>query len=325
MKIGKLEWADLHKIITGNKSVRREDVRIRSAIGEDCSVMNFGDYECVMSTDPITGAENNIGKLAVHINCNDVASCGVEPAGLLVTILVPPHAELKDIENIMKEIDDETKKLNVEILGGHTEITDAVNRIVISCTVIGKTKKDMAVATSGATIGDDIIVTKKLCLEGTSIVVNDYYEKVKQILSEQEIEEARRYIEKLSVIKEGKISGEFGVNSMHDITEGGVLGALWEVAEGSSVGFKIYKEKLPVSYITKKICELFSIDPLRFISSGSMLITCSNGKKLVEKLKENGIEASIVGNITNKDRVIVEENEESIVSPPERDELFKIG
>lgn len=324
MEIGKLQWEDLHKIITENKSVKREDVRIRSAIGEDCSVMNFGEYECVMSTDPITGAEKNIGKLAVHINCNDVASCGVEPAGLLVTILIPPRSELKDVEEIMREIDEETKKLNVEILGGHTEVTDAVNRIVVSCTVIGKTKKDMAVATSGAQIGDDIIVTKKLCLEGTAIAVNDYYERVKEVLNEQEIEEARSYINELSVVKEGKISGEFGVNSMHDITEGGVLGGLWELAEGSKVGFKVYKEKMPISSVTQKICKLFSIDPLKFISSGSMLITCSNGKKLIEILKENGIDATIVGNITNKDRVIVEENKEYVAVASERDELFRI-
>ena len=126
----------------------------------------------------------------------------------------------------MKEIAEETKKLNVEILGGHTEVTRAVNKIVVSCTAIGKGKKDKAIATSGAKEGDDIIVTKLLCLEGTTIVVNDYINKVKDILTEDEIKEANDYINEISVVKEGIIAGEFGVNSMHDITEGGVLGAL---------------------------------------------------------------------------------------------------
>ena len=101
MKVGKLNWDDLKQIIDNNKSVVRDDVRIRSGIGEDCSVINFGEYECVVSTDPITGADKNIGKLAVNINCNDIASCGVEPVGILVTILVPPTATLEDIKNIM--------------------------------------------------------------------------------------------------------------------------------------------------------------------------------------------------------------------------------
>ncbi|QGU94227.1 AIR synthase [Clostridium bovifaecis] len=324
MKIGKLDWKDLSKIIRNNKGMSREDVRIRSSVGEDCSVINFGEFECVVSTDPITGAENNIGKLAVHINSNDIASCGVEPLGILVTILAPPKTELEDIEVIMREINEETKKLDMEVLGGHTEITDAVNRIVVSCTAIGKAKEGRAVATGGAQEGDDIIVTKQLCLEGTSILVNDYYDKVKDILSKEEIDEAKKYIHRISVVREGKIGGEFGVNSMHDITEGGLLGALWEVAEGSKVGFTIYNEKLPISDITRRLCKLFSIDPLRFISSGSMLITCKNGIELVKRLKGNGIDATVIGNITKQNKVLIENNEEKLVYPPESDELFKL-
>lgn len=322
MKVGKLNWDDLKSIIDNNRGVKREEVRIRSGIGEDCSVVSFGDYECVLSTDPITGAEVNGGKLAVHINCNDIASCGVEPIGILVTILAPENTTLDDIKKVMKEIGEETKKLNVEILGGHTEVTRAVNKMIISCTVIGKGKEGKAVATSGAKVGDDIIVTKSLCLEGTSIAVNDYIDKVNKILTKEEIKEAKSYINNISVVKEGTIAGKFGVNSMHDITEGGVLGALWEVAEASNLGFKVYEEKMPISDITKKICNEYSIDPLRFISSGSMLITTSNGEELVKVLKKEGIKASIIGKIIKGKQVLVSNGIEIEVEPPERDELF---
>jgi hydrogenase expression/formation protein HypE len=322
MKVGKLNWDDLKQIIDGNRSVKREDVKIRSGIGEDCSIINFGDYDCVISTDPITGSDNNIGKLAVHINCNDIASCGVEPIGILVTILAPANTTLDEINNIMKEIDEETKKLNVEILGGHTEITTAVNRIVVSCTAIGKGKAGKAVPTKGAKLGDDILVTKELALEGTSIVINDYYDKVKEFLTENEIVEGRAFVKQLSVVPEGIIAGDFGVNSMHDITEGGVLGALWEMAEASEVGFKVYKDKMPINNISKKICSKFDIDPLKFISSGSMLITTKNGKELTEKLKENGINASIIGYITKGNGIMESNGVKEAVAPPKRDELF---
>ena len=324
MKVGKLNWDDLNELIKENKSVNRQDVRIRSGVGEDCSVIEYGDYECVVSTDPITGADNDIGKLAVHINCNDIASCGVEPVGILVTILAPENTTLEELKLIMKQIDEETKKLNVEILGGHTEITRAVNKIVVSCTALGKGKKGTAVATAGAKIGDDIIVTKSLGMEGTSIVVNDYYEYVKDILFDYDIEEARGYVNNISVVKEGNIAGSFGVNSMHDITEGGVLGALWEMAEASNVGFKVYKDRMPISEVTEKICSKLELDPLRFISSGSMLITAKNGELLVKKLKQNGINASLIGNITRDKGILVENNIEQQVQPPERDELFTI-
>jgi hydrogenase expression/formation protein HypE len=324
MKVGKLNWDDLKEVINTNRSVDREDVRIKSGVGEDCSVIEFGDFECVVSTDPITGADSDIGKLAVHINCNDIASCGVEPVGILVTILAPEGTTLDEIKDVMKQIDEETKKLNVEILGGHTEVTRAVNKLIISCTAIGKGKKGSAVATAGAKVSDDILVTKALGMEGTAIVVNDYLDYVKDILSEKEIQEAKSYVNNISVVREGRIAGSFGVNSMHDITEGGVLGALWEMAEASGVGFRVYKDKMPVSKITEKVCSRLEIDVHRFISSGSMLITTKNGIELVKKLKEVGINASIIGNITKDKGVLVQDGIEYEVEPPERDELFTI-
>lgn len=324
MEVGKLNWDDLKYIIDKNKSVKRDDVRVRNGIGEDCAVIEYGDFECVVSTDPVTGADENIGKIAVHINCNDIASCGVEPVGILVTILAPPTSSLEDIKKIMNEIDGETKKLNVEILGGHTEITEAVNKIVVSCTAIGKGKKNSAISTSGAKVGDSIIITKKLCLEGTSILVNDFYDKCKKVLTEEEINIAKSYVESISVVKEGKIAGDHRANSMHDITEGGALGALWEMAKASNVGFKVYKEKMPISNITKKLCDEFGIDPLKFISSGSMVITAENGEELVKKMIESGIEATIIGCITKEKGILVDKQIEIEVAPPERDELFKI-
>ncbi len=324
MRVGKLNWDDLKYIIDNHKGFKREDVTLSNGIGEDCAVINFGEYDCVVSTDPVTGAENNIGKIAVHINCNDIASCGVEPVGILVTILAPPSATLEELHDVMKEIHEETTKLNVQIIGGHTEITEAVNKIIVSCTAIGKGGKEKAISTANANVEDDIIVTKNLCLEGTSILVNDYLEKCREVLTEDEIEEAKGYITNISVVNEGIIAGEFGVNSMHDITEGGVLGALWELSKASNVGFKVYYEKMPVTNITKKLCEKFQIDPLKFISSGSMLITCKNGDKLVSKLKECGIHSTVIGKITKTKGILELNGEENEIQPPEADELFKL-
>lgn len=323
MKAGKLDWDDLKKIIDDNRSVHREDVIVRSGIGEDCSVISFGDYECVLSTDPITGAEKNMGKLAVNINCNDIASSGVEPVGIMVTILAPVGCELEQIQDVMHEISTEAEKYNIEILGGHTEVTEAVNKLIVSCTVIGKCRAGKAISTKGARIGDDIIVTKFLGMEGTAILLNDYYQYIADIISVEEKHEAEAYGENLSVIEEGIIAGRFGVHSMHDITEGGVLGALWEVAESSGLGFTVYKEKMPISCVTRKICSKLKIDPLRLISSGSMMITTENGEKLIELLKKEGIQGTIIGKITDSRGIILSESGSEEVTPPDRDELFK--
>lgn len=325
MKAGKLNWDDLKELIDSSRGKMRDDVRIKSGVGEDCCVINFGNHECAVSTDPITGAVENSGRLAVHINCNDIASTGLEPIGILVTILAPENAEMDDIKRIMKEIDEEAKKLNIEVLGGHTEITKAVTKIVISCTAIGKGKVNTAVSTAGAKLGDDIIVTKELCMEGASIIAHDYEDKLSKILTADEINEAKSYIENISVVPEGIIAGKFGANSMHDITEGGVLGALWEVANASGKGFIAYHGKMPIAKVAEKICKSFDIDPMRLISSGSMLITAKDGGMLVDILNRNGIKATIIGKIIDFGGYLIDENGERLeVSPPERDELFEL-
>ncbi len=324
MKEGKLDFDDLRNIILNNKTIKRNEVKVRNDVGEDCSIIDFGDCEGIFSTDPITGANKNVGKLAVHVNCNDIASSGGEPIGILVTILAPTSSSIEEINTVMHEIDEEAAKVGVEIIGGHTEVTSAVNKMVISVTVIGKNKKGKSIKTAGAQLGDEIIVTKAMGLEGTYILINDYEERVKQILSKEEIDLGKSLIDRISVLEEGKIGGEFGVNSMHDITEGGLLGGLFEVAMASDKGFKIFKDKIPMFDITKKVCEEFQIDPLRLISSGSMLITTKNGEELIKKLNDKGIEGSIIGTICEKDGILVENNKEIKVKPPKRDELFNI-
>lgn len=322
MKTGKLNWDDLNRIVEKNRGIKRKEVRIRSAVGEDCSIIKFGDFECVLSTDPITGASSNMGRLAVNVNCNDIASSGAEPLGILVTILAPPASTLDDIRNLMEEINEECEKLNIEVLGGHTEVTEAVNKLIVSCTVIGKNSLGSSVATSGAEEGDDIIVTKSLCIEGVSIIVNDYYDMIKDILTEKELNDVTMNMNQISVVKEGIIAHKYGVHSMHDITEGGILGALWEVAKASNKGFEVYENIMPVPEAARKICNKFEIDPLRLISSGSMLITTKGGEDLVKIFEKEGIKASVIGKITKNKGIIIKGDKAQEVLPPERDELF---
>lgn len=324
MKSGKLNWEDLSRIINKN-TINRSEVKVSSSIGEDCAVLNFSNDDIIISTDPITGASENIGKLAVNINVNDIASSGGEPVGIMLTLLFPEGTTISEIETINDEIVEECKKFNIQVLGGHTEITSAVNQPIVSCTIIGKAKPGKVVVSKGAQIGDDILVTKYLAMEGTNILINDYKDKVKDILSENEIIEGQNLIEGISVLKEGTICSKYEVNSMHDITEGGLLGALWEVAEAAKVGFEINGETMPILNITNKVCEYFKIDPLRLISSGSMLITCKDGEKLVEILKENNIKSTVIGKIIEEENKIIKYNDTiKEVCKPGRDELFKI-
>jgi hydrogenase expression/formation protein HypE len=323
MKEGKIPSELLRKLVFDNIKLKHEDVILRPEIGEDCTAIAYGDFACVLSTDPITGAEKGAGALAVHISCNDVASSGVKPIALLMTIMAPPSATEEDIRCIMKDAGEAAAALGVEIAGGHTEITSAVNRVVISTTAIGKCLKDKLVKTSGAQIGDDVLMTKYAGLEGTAILAHDREEELLEVLAPEGLKKAKDLSQQISVVKEGIVAAEFGANSMHDATEGGILGAVWEVAESSGVGIEIYMEQISVLEETEKICRRYHIDPYRLISSGSMIITCKKGALLKDRLKEAGIPAQVIGKILPEGRVLIKHNQAYPLTPPDRDELFK--
>jgi hydrogenase maturation factor len=325
MVIGKVPNDILKKIILDKIKHKRQEVLIRPKIGEDCCAVDIGSHVCVLSTDPITGAVNQVGRLAVHVSCNDIASCGVEPIGLLVDILAPPEADEKDLDMVMSQICDTAASLNVDILGGHTEVTDAVNRFVIIGTAVGKALRDGLVTTSGAKAGDDIVMTKSAGIEGTAIIASDNEEKLLSVVDKEIIERAKTFINDISVVKEGIIAGQFGVNSMHDVTEGGVLGAVWEIAEASDVGAIVYKEKIPIEKETAEISRVLGIDPLKLISSGCMMITCKNGEKLVKILNDNNIKAAVIGSVTEElNKILIDGGGIEKITQPDADELYRI-
>lgn len=325
MEQGKLPMELLKKLVFENIKARNPHVILRSEIGEDCAAIKFGDYACVLTTDPITGADKGAGTLAVHISCNDIASCGVKPIGIMITLMVPIDGTKEDIDRVMKEAGCAAEELGVEIIGGHTEITAAVNKMVISATAIGKVEIDRIITTKGAMVGDDVVMTKWAGLEGTSIIASDLEKELTNVLDKKELEEAQSFIKYISVVPEGVLAGEYGVHSMHDVTEGGILGAAWEIAEISDVGIEIYLKNIPVKGVTKKICDYLGINPYGLISSGSMIMSCEDGHKLVQLLEEEGIQAAVIGKIIKKEKLIVNSDGTSLeLEPPKADELFKV-
>lgn len=325
MKIGKLPNKMLQEIIIGKIKSARKEVLLRPEVGEDCSAIDFARDICVLSSDPITGAKNNLGTLAVNVACNDLASCGAEPLGLMVTILAPPHAKKEDIENIMDQMCEAAGLINADILGGHTEVTDAVNRFVISTTCVGKVKKNELITSSSAKPGDSVVLTKFAGMEGTAIIAHDMHSELSTFLESQSIEEAKGYIERISVLKEGLLAAKEGASAMHDVTEGGVLGAVWEICEASGVGAEIYSEQIPVTQITMQICKHYHINPLKLISSGCMIIIIKDAARLIELLSKEGTEAAIIGKITEgKTRKLISKNKAIEINAPEADELYKV-
>lgn len=323
--IGKLTNEQLKNIILSGITPLRPDVVLRPGIGVDCGAIKAGNRVCVFSTDPITAASRDAGRLAVHVSLNDVAAAGAEPVGLLLTVMAPPGEDPQHLGELVRQAQEEAARLNVEILGGHTEFTDAVSRTVLCTTAIGIAPEDGRVFSSkGARPGDDLVLTKWAGMEGTAIIASDLPDFASKHLTQEEIAFAQSLARQISVVPEGRLAARLSVTAMHDVTEGGVLGAAWEMAEASHCGVEVNGDFIPLLAVTRKICVAGGLNPYRLISSGCMLMAAVSGKQVVKALMAKGIQAAVIGKFVSVGSMFVEKGGAKPLEPPESDELYKM-
>ncbi len=325
MKTGKVPENVLKRAVFGQIHTRRAEVILGAGVGEDCAAMKLEPGEIfVISADPITGTAKDIGTLAVRITVNDLASAGAEPVGILLTVLLPEETEEPELKVMMAQVEQACREANVQVMGGHTEVTAVVNQPVITVCGVGKVKEGQMVTTAGARPGMDILVTKWIGLEGTSILAKEREEQLLTRFSAAFVEEAKSFARYIPVLPEAAAAVRSGVGAMHDVTEGGIFGALWEMAEASGVGLWIDLRKIPVRQETVEICEFFGISPYQLISSGSMLMALPDGGRLARELEKQGIPATVIGKATaGNDRILWNEGEKRYLEPPRTDELYR--
>lgn len=326
MEIGKVPENILKRSVLRQIRHRRPEVLLGPGIGEDCSAVEVGEDELlVFSVDPITAADRGMGHFAVHITANDLASSGAEPVGIMLSILLPPKKREKYLRELMEEIEQTCHELHIEIMGGHTEVTEAVNQPIVTVTGVGRIKKGVLVATAGLKPGDELVMTKWAGLEGTAIIAAEKREKLLEKLPSEMVDTAESFIRYLSVVPEAQVAVGVGVSAMHDVTEGGIFGALWEMGAAADVGIRADLRKIPIRQETIEVCEFFGINPYCMMSSGSLLIGCANGNLLVDALERAGIPAVVIGRATDTcDRVIINGGEIRFLEPAGCDELYKV-
>ncbi len=322
MKQGKLTNTQLKEYVLNKIRPHNAETIVGAAVGEDCCAIDTGGI-CVVSTDPITAAGAQAGELAIHINANDIASAGGIPVAALVTILIPPSAEMEQVNAVIKQITDTAASLQIDITGGHTEVTDSVNRIVVSVTMIGKPAVAGKVfKTADMKAGNDLVMTKYAGLEGTAIIAEDFADELIDVLDATDRKSIAAIKGTLSVLPEGVAAAKIpGVTAMHDITEGGVVGAVCEMCEASGTGALVDLAKVPVLDVTKKICAHYGIDVYGLISSGSMLIAAEDGGLVAQTLEKQGITASVIGRVDGSGAA---KAKNGVLQPPRADELYKV-
>lgn len=327
LSIGKLDSDMLQKIVIDEIRHKRPEIKTGAGIGEDCAVVDFGKYECAVSTDPITADVEDIGRLAIHISCNDIASNGIEPMGITLAVMLPVGTTEKDVRTIMGQAARAAELCGVEIIGGHTEVTDAVTKPVIVSTAFGRGLSGDSQTAHDMKPGDMIMMTKTAGIEGTGIIGTERQSQLSDTFTQVEIKHAQALLDDVSVVPEGVIAGRIGTAGMHDVTEGGIFGAIWEMCHIAGLGAEVMVDDIPVDPVTVKICEHYGIDYLRLISSGCMLIMAPPEKSevIIRALSEKDIQITVIGTVKplSDGIMAIRGDKKFTIAPPGADELYK--
>jgi hydrogenase expression/formation protein HypE len=303
LSVGKLDPTLLKQVVFGCLGSPDPRVIVGPKIGEDAAVIDFKDKALVVHSDPITGAIENIGWLAVNVCANDIATRGVRPLWVLVVMLFPQNVSSAQLKQITSQIDKAAKELGIAVIGGHSEFTPSIKRPILITTAIGEAEKGRFVRSSGARVGDRIVVTKGAAIEGTAILSTELAELLETEMDRAVVKRAQKFVKMISVVEDALTAIEVGgVHAMHDATEGGIAGCLQEIAWASNVGVIAHEKRIPIYEETKAVCNALNIDPLKTISSGALIISAHPGKaeKIVAALKKKGIKASVIGKTVNK-------------------------
>jgi hydrogenase maturation factor len=314
-RVGKLPPPVLERLVLGLRGFERREVMVGPSVGEDAAVIGWPAGRFLLAaSDPIVGAKAGAGRLLVHVNANDIAAKGGEPAYFLATLIFPSCGAEGDIALLMKEMDEACREIGVAIVGGHTEFGIGYEKPVIVGTMLGQGRR--VLRAESIKPRDVIVVTKHIGLEGMTILASDRPDLLKGILSEEEMTEVLCWKEGLSVLPESRLLRDVA-RFMHDPTEGGFRGALQEVLRTARRAAEIDDGAVPVHPITAKVASFLGFDPLRLISSGALLAVlppeCAD--EAMASLRTQEIEASIVGCVT--DEAYVEEE-------PAQEELWRL-
>jgi hydrogenase expression/formation protein HypE len=254
-----------------------------------------------VGSDPVTFTTDALGRWAVLVNANDIATCGAVPRWFFATTLFPPGATPSEVMTALHGLQRECADQHIVLCGGHTEITDAVTRPIVSGTMLGTAPAGGLIDVRSMRPGDALLLTKRVAVEGTALLAAEMgAELALRGIQPDELAACLALRDRLSVVAEASLAAGFtGVRGMHDVTEGGLATAVLELAESGGHALEVDVDAVPLYQETRRLCDLLGVDPLGLIGSGSLLIACAEQQsdKLLAAIAEAGIEVTRIGRV----------------------------
>ena len=282
----------------------------RAGVGIDAGLFAVPENQEMMAVSSASVAGNNEGmaELSVYRACNSLAAAGGMPVAVTTQLILPETMEETGLKQTVKELLSACEKAEVILNEGHTQVSPYVSERVISVTAIGRARETALLNETVA--GSELVMTKTAGLAGAVLLSEAYREALHERYTYAFIDKARVRREELSVLKEAKLLQELGIVHMHDVAEGGVFGAVWELAERLQAGVEIDLRKIPILQETVEISEYFDINPYQLKGDGALLFLTNDSALIIEKLEEAGVPAAVIGRMTEgNDRILVNEDE----------------
>ena len=348
MKNGKISESVLKRSVLKQLHTKSDRVALKPAVGEDCAVISMqrnrtdiaatddGNEKCAIPADnsivtctqsfTLDVTDKNVrAKCAVYAALNNIYAAGASPIGIELALLIPTTENEANLRETVRAIDAVCEEAGIVVLGGHTQVSRAVKNIIVNITAIGEADKNRLTPSSAVRPGMDIIVTGYVGLEGTAILANECREKLATRFSTAFVNKSAAYIDVISTAKEAASAVYAGAAAIHDASEGGIFGALWDMAEASKVGLDIDLKKIPIKQDTIEISEFFDINPYKLLSGGSLIIAAMDGNRIVREIEKTGQNAVIVGVATDSnDRVLIQGDERRFLETAQTDEIYKV-
>lgn len=325
MKTGKVSEAVLKRSIikTVNKQEKHYAVS-KAGVGIDAGLFACDELTGVLAAASVslTGCEKGLAELAVLRACNSLAAAGGNPVAVTAQLVLPERAEEKELKELVTEVVAACETAGVVLANGHTQISSFVTEPVLSVTAMGSAS---AVMTLEETVyGSDLVMTKSSGLAGAALLAGHYRENLHERYTYSFIDKAAARKNEVSVLPEVTLLKELGIRHMHDVAEGGVYGAVWELCERLSAGVELDLKKIPICQETVEICEYFDVNPYQLKGDGALLFLTHDSTAAIKALKEAGIPAAVIGRINeSNDRVLINEDETRFLEPNRVDEYEK--
>lgn len=341
MNSGKVPVNVLKRSVLRQLKNKRSEIANSAGLGADCAIFEpFSEGQlvtCVQEGVVELCCENDLAEAEredpsvmpmrrFFQKCaNNLATAGAEPVAAELVIFLPENVEEPELKALMSEAEGIAAELNIQIIGGQTRVSSAVRQPLATVTGYGIRKTGaVQMDVRKKLAGQEIIITKWIGLEGTADLAARNQEELLTRYPAYMVEEAAAFDRYYSILPEAATAVKSGGCTMHDISEGGVFAALWEMAEGAGVGLTIDMKKLPLRQETVEVCEFCNVNPYELRSGGSLIIASPEGTTVVEALAAEGIPAVIVGRFTDSnERLILNEDEVRYMDRPQRDEIYK--